>query len=382
MGKCCNSTIASIAFLARGHYICRMMGIAAVRSSFKQAIGSFLLSFVVVLPSSSAHPQGFDLDKWNRGFYLAASAKNAAILVRSSRAENMQLLLVDFVSGKRTKLRSKGSHLLSPYLSPDGARLLLSRELPGRSGTELLSCDTGNFTCHVVLRSAGSIHSSRQISGGRILYVSSPFVKGGDGRVRLSRNDIWIFEPATGPRQLTDFRLYELDSLAVGQNHIYFSAYGPPRDRPVIPELDVRANQRSSIFQLPYDPGKATIDPPSRTLEPLFVSAGIANYPAASMDGSLVAFLRTRTNSNPYHYDLVIADPNSKSERLIETPGLGASRPVIIDHDVYASVILKDRTLIQVLRQGERSMKTLADIGDASIADTETVELDTRACCF
>ncbi|MEY9183553.1 hypothetical protein ABIG06_005130 [Bradyrhizobium sp. USDA 326] len=353
-----------------------MIVIVAVRSSLKQAIGSFLLSLAVVLPPSPAHTQGFDLDKWNRGFSLAASVKNAAILVRSSKAENMELLLVDFDSGKRTKLRSKGSHLLSPYLSPDGARLLLSRELPGRSGTALVSCDTGRFTCHVVLRSAGSIHSAIQLSGGRILYVSSPFVKGGDGRARLSRNDIWIFEPATGPRQLTDFRLYELDSLAVGQNEIYFSAYGPPRDRPVIPKLDWRANQQSSIFRLPYDPEKATIDPPSRTLEPLFLSAGIANYPAASMDGLLVAFLRTRTSSNPYHYDLVIADTNSKSEQLIETPGLGASRPVIIDHDVYASIILKDRTLIQVCRQGERSMKTLADIGDASIATTEAVEVD------
>ncbi|RQH10972.1 hypothetical protein [Bradyrhizobium sp. RP6] len=94
------------------------------------------------------------------------------------------------------------------------------------------------------------------------------------------------------------------------------------------------------------------------------------------MDGLLVAFLRTRTSSNHYHYDLVIADTNSKSEQLIETPGLGASRPVIIDHDVYASIILKDRTLIQVCRQGERSMKTLADIGDASIATTEAVEVD------
>ncbi|WP_158672260.1 hypothetical protein [Bradyrhizobium guangdongense] len=352
-----------------------MIALAAARSSLKKAISSLLLSFTVLLPSS-AHPQGFDLDRWNRGFYLAASVKNAVILVRSSRAENMQLLLVEFDSGKLTKFKSKGSHLLSPYLSPDGARLLFSRELLDRKGTELVSCDTSNFTCRVILRSAGSIHSAIQISGGRILYVSSPFVTGGDGRVRLSRNDIWIIEPKTGPRQLTDFRFYELGSLAVAQDQIYFSAYGPSRDRPVIPLPDARADQQSSIFRLPYDPEKAMIDPPSRTLSPLFVSAGIANYPAASVDGSLVAFLRTRTNISSHHYDLVIANPNSKSEQLIEAPGLGASRPIIIDHDVYASVVGEDWTLIQVRRQGEHSMKTLADISDASIARTEAVELN------
>lgn len=353
-----------------------MIFIAAAQSSFNKAIGFILLSLAFVLPSSSAYPQGFNLDKWNRGFYLAASVKNAAILVRSSRTENMQLLLVDFDSGKRAKLKSEGSHLLSPYLSPDGGRLLFLRELLGRKGTELVSCNTASLACHVVFRSAGSLHSAIEVSGNRILYVSSPYVTGGDGRVRLSRNDIWIFDPTTGPRQLTDFKLYELDSLAVAQNQIYFSAYGPSRDRPIIPQPNPLADQQSSIFRLPYDPEKATIDSPSRMMTPLFVSAGIANYPTASVDGSLVAFLRTRTNTSPYHYNLVIVDQSSNSEQLIESPGLGSSRPVIIDHEVYASVTGEDRTLIQVNRQGERSMETLADIDDASIAGAAATELN------
>lgn len=353
-----------------------MITIAAGRTSLKRATTFLLLSLAFVLPSSLAYPQGFDLDRWNRGFYLATSVKNTAILVRSSEAENMELLLVDFETGKRTKLKSEGSHLLSPYLSPDGARILLSRELLDRKGTELVSCDTSNLTCHIIIRSAGSIHSAIEISGGRILYVSSPFVTGGDGQVRLSRNDIWMFDPTTGSRQLTDFGLYELHSLSVTQSHIYFSAYGASRDRPVVPQPEPLSNQQSSIFRLSFDTEKATVEAPPGTMTPLFVSAGIANYPTASADGSVVAFLRTRTGSNPYHYNLVIADQNSNSERLVESPGLGSSRPVIIDHDVYASVIGKDRVLVQVNRGDARLMKTLVDIDDKSIAGAEEVELN------
>jgi hypothetical protein len=48
-------------------------------------------------------------DRWNRSFYLAASVRNAVLMVRTSRTEDMQLLLVDFETGKRTRLKSERS---------------------------------------------------------------------------------------------------------------------------------------------------------------------------------------------------------------------------------------------------------------------------------
>src|SRR5665647_1484499 len=62
------------------------------------------------------------LDRRNRSFYLAASVRNAAVLVRTSRTDNMQLLLVDFETGKRIRLKSC---LL--YTSPSPRDGLLSR---------------------------------------------------------------------------------------------------------------------------------------------------------------------------------------------------------------------------------------------------------------
>jgi Tol biopolymer transport system component len=340
-------------------------------------IGSGALAYRSLWQAAPTSLEGTSssLDRWNRGFYLAASVKNAAVLVRASRADNMQLLLVDFETGKRIRLKSERSHLLSPYLSPDGARLLFSRQPFDHQGHELVSCETATLTCRIILRSTGSIQSAIEISGDRILYVSSQFVKGFDGRIRLSHNDIWMFDPATGSRQLTDFRLYELHSLSASNSQIYFSATGPSRDRPVIPKYEPDANQQSNIFRLPFDPEKGAIDIPAETMTPLFASAGIATQSRVSGDGSLIAFLRTRTGINPYHYDLVIADQNSHGERLIESSGMGFSRPVVIDHDVYASITKEDRVLIRVDRPGEPSMKLIADIDDASTASADTVEL-------
>jgi Tol biopolymer transport system component len=315
------------------------------------------------------------LDRRNRGFYLAASVKNAAVLMRTIRTDKMQLLLVDFETGKQTRLKSERSHLLSPYLSPDGARLLFSRQPLDHQGHELISCETATLICRTILKSNGSIQSAIEISGGRILYVSSPYFKGYDGRIRLNRNDIWIFDPAIGSRQLTDFKLYELHSLSVTDSEIYFSATGPSRDRPVIPKYEPDANQQSDIFRLPFDPVKGTIDAPSETMKPLFASAGIATRPSVSADGLRIAFLRTRTGIGAYQYNLVIADQSTHGERLIESSGMGFSRPVVIDHDVYASVTTDDRVLIQVDRPGTPAMKLIADINDASVASAETVEL-------
>jgi hypothetical protein len=346
---------------------------------------SAALTFVVFLAASImltigifaslVRAQGFDrgewLDKRNRGFYLAASVKSVALLVRTNRAEPVQVLLVDFGSGKRSRLKSEGSHLLSPWLSPDGERLLFSRQLEDHKGTELVSCDTGSLACHVVVRRSGSIHSAIEMSGNRLLYVSSPYYTRIDGSMRTNRNYIWVFDPATGPRQLTDFKAYQLGSLSVTQKHIYFSAYGSG----TIPKQEPNADQQSSIFRLPFDAETARIELPRETMTPVLVSDGIATHPAASDDGSLVAYLRTEVHINPYHYNLVIADYKNWSQRLIESPGIGASRPVIIGHDVYASVVEEGRTLIQVHRHGEQSATTLAEIVDASIANIEAVEL-------
>jgi hypothetical protein len=261
-------------------------------------------------------------------------------------------------------------------LSPDGARLLFSRTPLGeQQGYELVSCETDTFSCRSIVKSSGSIHSAIEIPNDRFLYVSSPYFKRFDGQMRLTRNDIWIFDPAAGLHRLTDFQLYQLNSLSLGGASLYFSAYGSGSQKPVIPKQDPSSNRQSSIFQLPFDAVKGFLSVPSTTLSPSFETSGIATRPNASADASLVAFLRTRTDIGAYRYDLVIADLKTGTERLITAPGRGFSRPVVIGDNIYVSFTNGDRVTIRRYGRGGVDMLSIAEIDDASVAAAEVVDL-------
>ena len=312
-------------------------------------------------------------DRRNAGFYFAASVKSAAFPVKT-REGNVALLFVDFETGKQIKLNSARSHLLSPYLSPDGTRLLFVRQPYDRQGHELISCETGEFVCERVVKSAGSIESPIEISDRRILYASSAYHVGSDGKGRYARNDFWMSDGANEARQLTDMQFYELTSISVTNNEVYFSAEGPRFDRPVIPKTIPLASERSDIFKLPFDPARAEIKAPVGMLKPLFVSGGIATWSSVAPDGSLIAFLRTRTDIGGYRYDVVIVDQKSQTIRLFESSGLGFSRPVIAGGNVFVRDILDDRYVIKMIEPNEPA-KTLLEIPDASIDGLESQEI-------
>jgi hypothetical protein len=56
-------------------------------------------------------------------------------------------------------------------------------------------------------------------------------------------------------------------------------------------------------------------------------------------------------------------------------PGLGFSRPVVVGKSVYANVINEDRLWVQVAEPGQRTMKRLAEVTDASINSVETTDI-------
>jgi len=84
--------------------------------------------------------------------------------------------------------------------------------------------------------------------------------------------------------------------------------------------------------------------------------------------------LRTANLGN-YRYDLVIEDQESRETRLISAAGLGFSHPVVVGKSVYANVINDDRLWIQVAESGQRTMKRLAEVTDASVNSVETTEI-------
>ena len=61
--------------------------------------------------------------------------------------------------------------------------------------------------------------------------------------------------------------------------------------------------------------------------------------------------------------------------RLVTAAGSGFSRPVVVGRSVYANVINEDRLSIQVAEPGQRTMKRLADVTDASINSVELTDI-------
>ena len=313
-------------------------------------------------------------ERSNRGAAFAASNKSALVLIRVAK-DDWQPLLLDLQTGKQRRLTSTGAQLRSPSLSTDGERLLLVRHPKNNSGSELLSCDTDRLSCKLLVKKVDTaIHSPIELSNGRVLYIASPLHTGGDGRKRYSRHDVWLLEPQSGPRQLTDLQLYQMSTISVTRNEIYFSAFGSPPQRPFIPRGDPSAPEASSIFRLPFDPAEGEVTAPTRLLEPLFVAPGIARALVASPDGSQMAFLRTTSLGN-YRFDLVIADMRSGKEHTITSVGMGYSTPVIVGNDVLAVDIIEGRSVIRMVTGGERDSKIVADIVDKAAANAEVVEL-------
>lgn len=304
--------------------------------------------------------------------YLAASVKSVAFPVRNLRGE-FALLLLDYETGEHKKLGVNGSSLLSPYLSPDGARLLFVRHPRGEGGRELVACETSTLHCKSMVKSEGSISYPIELSGGRILYVESPKWIHPDGRALYQDNDFWLLGQAGPPLKLTDMKLYQIRSVSASDKELYFSAM-PDATHSVIPEFDSGSLRKSEIFKLPFDQSLGRIEIPPHKLSPLFRQDGIAISPSVSADGSIVAYLRS-ANSNPYRFDLVIEDLVSQSTRLVTSGGLGFSSPVVVGKSVYANDTSENQFGIRVAQPGKIYLDLLAVITNASIDAMETIEL-------
>lgn len=198
---------------------------------------------------------------------------------------------------------------------------------------------------------------------------------GGDGRGRYAKNDIWLIDTQGKQRQLTNMELYQLDSLSVGKNEIYFNGYGSPPNKPVIPRAEPLAKDRSEMFKLPFDESTGDIAAPQQVLKPLFPNGGIAIRPSVGPDGFPFAFLQTRTDIGNYKYNVVVLDPDRWTTRVFESFGTGFSRPVVIGDKVIANDIGYSSRVVKIFTPGKIESQVLATISDASIGTLEAKEL-------
>jgi hypothetical protein len=310
-----------------------------------------------------------DSDRLSRGAYFAASLRSAAFPVNIEGA-GLGLLLVDTQTRRIQKLAIRGSHLLSPYLSKDGGRLLFVKHSPGGGGHELIACDTASLACRLILRSLGSISSPVELSEDRILFVQSP--KGPRG---YNSNDFWIIDRDRLPRKLTDMQLYHISSVSTSKDRLYFSAFGPPWNSNVIPKYDPDLVMQSDLYSLPFDAARGDVENPTAPLTPLYPTHGKSRSPAVSADSSLVAYLRSM-NLTVYHYDLIVHDTVANSSQSYSSRGLGFSPPVVVQRSVYANEIYRDRNVIHMFPPDAGQATTLAVITDEDVTSATVNQLN------
>ncbi|CAM5494275.1 hypothetical protein AFEL58S_03509 [Afipia felis] len=310
-------------------------------------------------------------DRRKRSFYFAASDRNAAVLVRTKQ-DNVGILLMDFQTQSLRKLGIKGSHLLSPSLSLDGKRLLFARQPYDETGHELISCETDTLKCRVLVKTSGSIVSPVEISNGRVLYASSPYIPERK-KYKYSKADLWILDQS-GPRKLTNIELFQITAISASKDFIYFSGEAAPGN-PALRPADPVAGVQSDIFRLPFDVTGGRLLEPVPPLAPLFVEAGRSTQSSVSANGDVVAFLRSAERRVYFRYDLVIADMRKNRNQAIEATEIGFSRPIVVDDGVIVSSIRSDRLAIKKFAFDASDMTPLIEIEDASVDKMDEIEL-------
>jgi WD40-like Beta Propeller Repeat len=331
-----------------------------------------LACLLVIAPGGDAALAQRPVDRQATYFAVARNSAAFPVNVQDGR---LVLLLVDFGTKRLRKLGVAGAHLLSPFLSPDGKRLLFVRHPFGNRERELVECETDSLGCKSILKTENNIVSPIDIGGGRILFAASPYVIGGDGRGRYSRYDFWLRSAGEAPQKLTNMQLYELHSASVAKDAVYFAAIGPRSQNPAIPKYDPDAPRQSEIFKLPFNPNTGEIENPSRMLNPLFVADGKAISPAVSSDGATIAFLRTRLGIGNYRYELVIRNGDDGPEKVFPASGFGYSKAVVVDQAVYAIGATNNGYSIWAVSPGDTTSRLVAEIGDSAVEPVPVMEL-------
>lgn len=311
-------------------------------------------------------------DRLILGYFFTSNSKQAAFPVEGV-AGGIDIMIVDLETGNLRKLRSQSGRLLSPFLSRDGQRILLVRVRNDTQEYELLSCTTTDFVCARLLASKGSINSPIEVSGNKILYIASPRRIVSGARSQFFQHDLWDVEKGKAPRQLTDLQFFEMNWLSATSIGVYFSAMGSRVNRKIIPKYAPIASTYSDIFKLPFDEARAIQLP--KALPPLFLEKGRSTASQVAPDESLAALLRTQFRRGGFRYDLVVIDLTTQKSSLIESTGLGFSRPAVVDQKVIAREIFEDRYAIREVAAGEVQTRTIVEIADNSIAAAEPTEI-------
>lgn len=288
----------------------------ACYASFRQATGS-----------ETAH----DRARWNVSSEFSASARSIVFSVILGEGETA-LLFVDRDSGRQQIIYEPGFGFWAPYLSIDGERLVTIRRRKNTAEREILTCQIASWRCEVFLRTEDNLRSPIEIDKDTLLYASTPLRIGYEGRHLYADYDFHLLRKGEAAVHLSDFQLSELHSIGLAPDRIYFSAYGPKKDKPVIPSIYSKkiTEDRSEVYSLGFDARGSKLLVSTEMLEPQFVIGGLSIGARISADGRWAAVQNTEFGKGKYRYEIVLVDLLNGEQQRLKTESIKTSPGVFV----------------------------------------------------
>jgi hypothetical protein len=270
---------------------------------------------------------------------LTASEKLVAFPVPLGNGSN-GIILVSAGTDRVRLISTSGYSHWSPQLSTDGERLIFVRGASSEE-RELVTCEIGSWQCSILFRSPRQLVTPVDVGNGYVLFAANKPREGDEAKSR--RFDIFAVRRGEQPKQLTDYEMYEVQSLSVAKDRILFGADGRHGFEPSsCPPRDLLKCDKSDIYMLGFDPQQMAVLNKPDLLKPLFVVSGYSTRPVISPDAKRVAFKNTNRQGNPWRYNTAISDTGGVVEGGVSVQGYAFSASAFAGNWLFVNEVFED----------------------------------------
>jgi hypothetical protein len=295
---------------------------------------------VLALFSLGDDPEKDRLIRTQRALNLQFSASSKFIVFPVVLPDKeIGLIWVDRLTHTKKLIHIDGAGLFSPSISEDNERLLFVKNDDQSSSREVIKCSITSWNCHKLFALDMAIRSPIEVGDG-VLFSASELTQRQSGQKRYERFDFFYFDAtANALAKITEFKLYELESLQYVKPSVYFSAL-----RFTI------GDQGSGIYSLDFDEQRKRLVV-TQPLEPLILPNRLqAASSACSEHCSLLALLSLTSTQ----YSLFVLKSGVLSEITKRQAG-DLSRPSVIDSTIVVNELFKDEYVVTAYRLDQPS---------------------------
>jgi hypothetical protein len=177
--------------------------------------------------------------------------------------------------------------------------------------------------------------------------------------------DLYHLRDGSTPVRLSDFGLYELQSINVVGDKIVFSAEDGPQENSVIPSQKITAQARSDVYSVELDRQAQSVRKSPGTLPPLFLIGGYSIQASISQDSKYAAVLNTEAGKFRYRFDVVLVQMDGTIERRFNLEGLDFSSGVFVGKTLLFNELFEDRYELKLFDYTKNSLQTVMSIEHA-----------------